>query len=63
VFGHPARSLEFHHLRFFEKPQHRGAESQVSDTSKSATPSAKQKATIKIAAIVDDVGNNGEGSA
>jgi hypothetical protein len=63
VFGHPARSLEFHHVRFFGKPQHRGTESPVLDTEQNAKPSADAKGDIKIAAIVDDFGNNGEGSA
>jgi hypothetical protein len=38
-------------------------EASVSDTSKNARPSAEQKATARSPAIVDDIGNNGEGSA
>jgi hypothetical protein len=56
VFGHPARSLEFHHVRFFEKPQHRGSRSPVSDTSQKRQTIGGAQGDSKIAASVDDIG-------
>jgi hypothetical protein len=50
----------FHYVRFFEKPQHRGAETRFQIQAKRQ---AIGEGDNMIAAIVDDVGNNGEGSA
>jgi hypothetical protein len=52
----------FHYVRFFEKPQHRGAETRFQIQAKRQAI-GEAKGDNKIAAIVDDVGNNGEGSA
>ncbi len=56
--GPQAHSLELHHARVFQKPQHWGSGSQVSDASKSARPPAKRDGGIKVAALSRLSANN-----
>jgi hypothetical protein len=64
VFGHPARSLEFHHVRFFENPSLIGVrEARFQIQAKTPGYRRSKQGDGKIAAIVDDIGKNGEGSA
>jgi hypothetical protein len=57
------RSLEFHHVRFFEKPQHRGSGKPQFQIQAKRQAIGEAEGDNKIAAIVGVIGNNGEGSA
>jgi hypothetical protein len=56
VFGHPARSLEFHHVRFFENSSIGVRKARFQIQAKNARPSATQQGDSKIAAIVEVIG-------